>query len=92
VAIMLGAIVLVPVLYLVVPLWLVAGLLGLGVLSSIPLTWEPVLSRRWAIWLASLVLVDADVGALVAFGPNSMAFWLANNVLLTVLVIGATNL
>jgi hypothetical protein len=90
IAIMLGAIVAVPYLYLVVPHWLVAGLLGLGALSSLYLTGEVFLPTRAATWFVSLTLVGADVGALLAFGPGSMPFFLVNNLVLV--VVGTTNL
>jgi hypothetical protein len=92
VAIMLGGILLVPYLYLVVPLWLVAAVLGLAALSAIYITWEALLRARWATWLASLGLVGADVAAALAFGPTSVPFLLTNNVVLIVVVVGTANL
>ena len=52
VALMIGAIVLVPYLYLAVPPWMAALLLGLGLFSVIQVTFEPVLPGRWASWSA----------------------------------------
>src|SRR5919202_5337439 len=62
VGIMLGAIVVVPSLYLLLPLGLVAGLLAAGYLSVLYTAAEPVLRARRAIWLAALTLLAADVG------------------------------
>jgi hypothetical protein len=92
VVIMVGAIVLVPYLYLLLPLWLVAALLGVGYLSVLYAAAEPVLRARWAIWLAALALLAADVGAARLFGPASFPFLAVNNVLLIVVVVGVANL
>ena len=61
IAAMLVAIVVVPLLYLWLPLWLAASLLTLGVGSILYTTWEPILRRPWAIWLVTLGLVGADI-------------------------------
>jgi hypothetical protein len=92
VAILLGAIVLVPYLYLLLPLGLAVGLLGVGALSSLYLLWEGILPRRWARWLVALAMVAADVGAALVFGPGSVAFFVTNNIVLTAVVVGTTNL
>src|SRR6266851_9979327 len=63
VSLMIGAIIMVPYLYLAVPAWLEAGLLGLGMLTILQVTFEPVLPGRWTAWAMSLVLLGADVGA-----------------------------
>src|ERR1051326_4407859 len=47
ICLMIGAIVLVPYLYLAVPPWLEAALLGLGILTILQVTFEPVLPGRW---------------------------------------------
>jgi hypothetical protein len=92
VAIMLGAIVVIPYLYLVLPLWLVAGLLGMGYLSILYTLAEPVLRARGLIWLAVLTLLEADVGAAHLFGLGSRPFFAINNVLLIAVVVGVTNI
>lgn len=92
IAIMIGGIVLVPYLYLALPRWLVAGLLALGILSALYFMWEPVLRARWAIWLAAIGLVVADLGAALALGVASAPFFAANNLVLTLVVVALTNL
>src|SRR5438874_7982788 len=63
VALMIGAIVLVPYLYLAVPPWLEATFLGLGMLTILQVTLEPILPRHWLSWAVALALLGADVGA-----------------------------
>jgi hypothetical protein len=92
VAVMLVGIVLVPYLYLALPLWLVAGLLTIGMLSALYFVGEPVLRPAWAIWLAMSVLVAADIGTMVMFGETSRVFFAINNAVLTLVIIGLTNL
>src|SRR5215213_8214437 len=79
IAIMIGGIILVPYLYLILPIWLVVSLLALGMLSVLYFAWEPILRARWAIWLTALVLVAADIGAAVGIGPATSLFFTVNN-------------
>src|SRR5215218_6617027 len=92
VAIMLGAIVLVPYLYLLLPLWLVAGLLAIGYLSVLYTVAEPVLRARAVIWLGVLSLLIADLAAARLFGAASLPFFAVNNALLMAVVVGVANL
>jgi len=92
VAVMVGAIILVPFLYLALPLWFVAGFLALAMLGILYFTLEPVLQSRWAMWLVSLVLLGADVWTNLRFGASSLPFVLVNNIVLILAVVGATNL
>jgi hypothetical protein len=92
IAVMIGGIVLVPYLYLALPPWFVGGLLAIGVLSALYFMWEPVLRSRWAIWLATVLLAAADLAAALALGTTSAAFFAANNVVLTLVIVGLTNL
>jgi hypothetical protein len=92
VMLMIGAIVLVPYLYLAVPPWLEATLLGLGMLTILQITLEPILPGHWMSWSVALSLLGADVGAALVFGAPSPPFQLANNTVLTIAVIGAANL
>lgn len=92
VALMIGAIVLVPYLYLAVPPWLAATFLGLGMLTILQVTLEPILPGPWLPWAVALSLLGADVGAALVFGAPSPPFQLANNTVLTIAVIGAANL
>src|SRR5438270_12671214 len=63
VGLIIGAIVLIPYLYLAVPPWLEATLLGLGLLTILQVAFEPVLPGRWTAMAVTLVLLVADVGA-----------------------------
>jgi hypothetical protein len=91
-ALMVLFILLVPLLYLALPLWLVAGLLGLSALSVLYFTWEPLLQARWAIWLVVLVLLAADGGAALLLGTRRNGFFAINDAVLIVLVVGISNL
>jgi hypothetical protein len=82
---------LLPLLYLVLPLWLAAALLLLAALSLLYFAWEPVLRARWAIWLATLGLLALDVAAAFFVGTSQNTFLAVNNTLL-LMVVGATNL
>jgi hypothetical protein len=92
VAFMIGAIVLLPYLYLAFPLWLVVGIFALGILSILYFTAEPVLEARWAVWIVVLGLLGADILAQFQFGVMSTPFLAVNNVVLVLAVIGTTNL
>jgi hypothetical protein len=92
VAVMIAATVVVPYLYLALPLWLVAGFFAVGVLCVLYTMGEPVFHARWAIWLVALVLPAIDIGTNVHFGATRPPFLLVNNVVLTLLIVGVANL
>ncbi len=92
IAVMLGGIILVPYLYLALPRWLVAGLLGLGLLSAIYFMVEPILRSRLMVWLVVMICLGAEVGAAWGFGGQSVTFFAINNVMQVLVVIGITNL
>ncbi len=92
IAFMIVGIVLVPYLYLVLPLWLVAGLLTVGTLSILYFLWEPMLRPRLLVSLVSLVMVGADIWASLQFGAASNQFFAINNVVMLASVVGLTNL
>ena len=92
IAIMALLIVLAPLIYLILPLWLMAILLLLVALSILYFTWEPLLQRRWAIWLAALTLLIVDTGAAFLVGTRQNEFFAANDTVLLVMVVGITNL
>ena len=92
ITIMIGGIILVPYLYLVLPIWLVASLLALGILSVLYFVWEPILRARWEVWPMVLVLLAADIGVVVWYGPATSLFFAVNNIVLIVAIVGITNL
>jgi hypothetical protein len=92
IALMMAGIILVPYLYLLLPLWLVVGLLTLGMLSVLFFAFEPVVRMRWANWLLTLGLVALDIAAIWWFGPASTPFFAVNNIVLILAVVGITNL
>jgi len=92
VAFMIGVIILIPYLYLAFPLWLVAAILAMAMLSILYFVGEPVLRARWATWGVALLLLGADVGTSLHFGASSPAFFLVNNTVLIVAVVGVTSL
>lgn len=90
---MFAAIIIVPMLYLVLPIWMVGGLLGLGALGIIYMTFEPVLQRRAAlIWLVALVIVGGEVWVFLWADTGRTSQLLYNDVVQIVLVVGAVNL
>jgi hypothetical protein len=89
---MIGGIILVPYLYLVLPIWLVAALLVVSTFSVVYCLWEPVLRSRRLVWTASLALVGADIWASVQFGTISHQFFAVNDLALLLIVVGLTNL
>jgi hypothetical protein len=92
VAFMVGMIILIPYLYLALPLWLVAAVFASAMLSILLFVGEPVLRSRWANRLFALSLVGADVLANLYFGASSTAFFLVNNTVLVLAVVGITSL
>ncbi len=85
-------VILLPFLYLLLPLWLAAVLLLLAALSICSFTLEPVLHARWAIWLSVFVLLAVDLAAALLFKTNNDRFLAVNNLVLIVLIVGITNL
>jgi hypothetical protein len=92
VLIMLGGIVLIPLLYLALPSWLVAGLLALGALSALYFALEPILRSRALLWPPVILAVAGEWAALARFGPTSTGYFLVNNAVLIVGVVGVANL
>jgi hypothetical protein len=92
IALMVVLIILLPLLYLLLPLWLAATLLLLVGLSILYFTWEPVLQARWAIWLVTLSLLAIDSAAAFLFGTSQNGFFAVNNLVLLLMVLGTTNL
>jgi hypothetical protein len=92
IALILIGVLCVPYLYLLLPRWGVAGLLGLGALGISYQVAEPLLRQlRWR-WLAVISLAAVDLLTLRALGAGSQPFLLANNLLQVVVVVGISNL
>jgi hypothetical protein len=92
IACMLGAIVLVPYLDLLLPLWAVTGLLTLATWSLLYFTIEPILRRGWLIWLVSGGLIAIEGAITWSFGAMSGPFVVINNLVLLVTLVGIANL
>jgi hypothetical protein len=98
VALLLAAVVLAPLLYLALPRWAAAGLLGLGVLGALLVVLEPVLGAArpaWATrlaWPVALAFLGTDVAAALHPAAPATAALAVNNVVLVLAVVGVTNL
>lgn len=90
-AIMVLGIILVPWLYLALPLWLTAALLLLVGFSALYFTWEPLLPARWVIWLVSIILLVGDSAA-TFLGTRQNTFLAVNDFVLLIVIVGITNL
>jgi hypothetical protein len=90
--VMMVMILLVPFLYLWLPLWLAASLFLLSILSILYATWEPVVLARWAIWLVVLVMMALDVWAAWFLRTHPGVFSAINDVVLLMVSIGVANL
>jgi hypothetical protein len=89
---MVGGIILIPYIYMLVPKWLVAGLLLIVNLLFVNTTLEPILHLRWLIWPISLGLIGMDVWFANRFAIDSNMFYLINNCVLVITVIGISNM
>jgi hypothetical protein len=92
VAFMIGVIVLIPYLYLGLPLWLVAAILTVAMVGILYFTAEPLLRARWATWVVALLLLGSDIGANLHFGASSATFSLVNDTVLVLATVGVANL
>ena len=92
IAVMIGMVILVPFLYLWLPLWTVAGLLVLASTSLLYFTWEPVLGSAWSIWLVTILLAGADLFTALAPDVDPAGFFAVNNAVIVISVVGVTNL
>lgn len=92
VAILLAAIILIPYLYLVLPLGVVATLLVLTTLGILAFTGQPVIRSRPLLATAVVAALAGDVVTALASGTGSNTFLAVNNVVLVVVVVGVANL
>jgi hypothetical protein len=91
VAFMLGAIILIPYLYLSLPGWVVATLLAIGSIGLLQLLFEPALHPSWLSWLVGVLLVGADIVLARQAGTGATPFVAVNNVVLLLTVVAVTN-
>lgn len=84
------AIIIVPILYLVLPTWFVAGLLVLTTFSLIYFLLEPVLPRL-LVWVLSALLVGGDLLAGWQFGMTHPVYLAINNLIVILSVISIAN-
>ena len=69
-----------------------AAIFALAMLSILQLLGEPLLRARWANWVFALLLIGADVWTNLRLGATSTAFFLVNNTVLVLAVVGVTSL
>jgi hypothetical protein len=92
VAIFVTLVILVPLLYVVLPVWLVVVLLGLGTFSSLYLVVGAVIRMRQLTWLVCILAMAADIGIGLAAGTDTVMFAVVNDGLLMIVVIAVSNL
>jgi len=92
VAILLIVLVLLPYLYLNLPVAAVTTVLALGVLTAMYVTLEPALRRAWLAWTTGVGLVAADITLGVSQGVTGAPFLVINNIIMVITIVGATNL
>lgn len=88
VLVMFVGLVAVPYLYLVLPPWLAAAFLAIGMVSILTLALQPVLRRTGMRWAAVAFLMLADVVLAVGPGATSPSFMAVNNLVLVAAVVG----
>jgi hypothetical protein len=86
-----AGLVLIPLLYMALPLAVVVVLLALLTLGALQVALEPVLGRR-PLWTVCLALIAADLVLGLTAGVGSDAFLLTNDAIMLVVVIGVANL
>ena len=92
IAVMMGAVILVPFLYLLLPIWMLGSLLALASVSLLYFTWEPVLRSAWTVWLVTILLAGVDLVTALLPGLDPIWFFMVNNLVLVISVVGVTNL
>ena len=89
---LLGGILVVPLLYLMLPLWVVGGLLALGALSALSLLAEPLLPCHAVRWAVLFALAAAEIGSWWAGGGPGTETFEVNNVVTVLLAVAVVNL
>lgn len=90
--VVLGAIVLVPYLYLALPPWAVTALLALASASVLYFVAEPMIRSGRTTLAIVLVLVAVDIATALARGVTSTEFLVVNNGVVVLVVLGIANL
>lgn len=88
VIVLLAGLVAVPHLYLVLPAWIAAAFLAVGMLSILTLALQPILARPALRWGTVGVLLLADVLLAISAGAASPTFMLVNDLVLLLAVVG----
>ncbi len=91
IAFLLVGIILITFLYTLLPAWIAAALLALGITSILYSVWEPMLPHPIFTWLATLGLVGFDLAAAV-ISPGSALAAAANNLTLLIAAAGMANM
>jgi hypothetical protein len=91
VTVAMAGLILIPPLYMSLPLAVVVTLLGFLTLGALQVTLEPVLNRA-SLWPVCLGLIAGDVALGLATGVRNEAFLLTNNAIMVIVVIGVANL
>jgi hypothetical protein len=92
VALMLGAIILIPIFYMLFPAWVMSCFLIVAGLGGLYILLEVILPTRLLTWLAILLVAVADLWSLPYFERASHSFLVINNIVQILLVISITNL
>ena len=92
VALVLCGIVLVPLFYLVLPLWLVSALLALGALGALSVLGEPIVHSRGALWVTLCAVAIIEIWLTVGDAANGSRLWIVNNAVVGLVAVGIANL
>ena len=90
--IMLGGIVIIPILYSLLPNFMVAIMLILGGTSIIFFLIDGIFHKKWLTWLLTMMILLVDLTLFWNFGNNSNEFIIVNNTIQILVVVGITNL
>jgi len=92
IAVMVVAVVALPFLYLVLPIWLVGAFLFLTALSVLHALFQPAFQARWMVWLVALTLLLLDCLTAYRMGTAQNVFFAINDLVLILLTVGISNL
>jgi hypothetical protein len=89
---LLAGIILMPYLYLFLPIWLAAILLGLVTCSILYTIWEPILRSGRVIWLVVLLTIGLNLASAWCFGIGHEVFVVINDLIILLVCLGVSNL